>query len=75
MDEKSTWSPTWQTMDKVSWSPGIYVRPTSRGGPAQIPGDHGVLIFYFLFLIFNYFYIIFSQSVGQIIEADLGDLE
>ena len=21
MDEKSTWSPTWRTMDKVSWSP------------------------------------------------------
>jgi hypothetical protein len=29
MDEKSTWSPTWQTMNKVSWSAGIYVRPTS----------------------------------------------
>ena len=25
MDEKSTWSPSWRTMDKVSWSPGIYV--------------------------------------------------
>ncbi len=30
MDEKSTWSPTRRTMDKVSWSPGIYVRPTSK---------------------------------------------
>ena len=30
MDEKSTWSPTWWTMDKVSWSHGIYARPTSK---------------------------------------------
>ena len=30
MDEKSTWSPTWRTRDKVSWSPGIFVRPTSK---------------------------------------------
>ena len=30
MDEKSTWSLTWRTMDKVSWSSRIYVRPTSK---------------------------------------------
>ena len=29
MDEKSTWSLTWWTMDKVSWSLGICVKPTS----------------------------------------------
>ena len=30
MDEKSTWSPTWWTMDKVPWSPGIFVKPTFK---------------------------------------------
>ena len=29
MDEKSSQSPTWRTMDKVSWSPKIFVMPTS----------------------------------------------
>ena len=28
--KKSTWSPTWRTMDKVSWSPRIFIRPTSK---------------------------------------------
>ena len=30
MDENSTWSPTWRTMDKVSWPPRIYIRPTFK---------------------------------------------
>ena len=32
MDEKSRWSPTWRTMDKVLWSPGIFVRPDADFG-------------------------------------------
>ena len=30
VDEKSTWNPTWQTMDKGAWSTGIFVKPTSK---------------------------------------------
>jgi hypothetical protein len=30
MDEKSTWIPTWYTMDNVSWSTKWYVGPTSK---------------------------------------------
>ena len=26
----SPWSPSWRTMDKVSWFAGIYIMPTSK---------------------------------------------
>jgi len=50
MNEKFTWSPTWRTTDKVSWSPKN-LRPTHLHeiGLTQIPGDH------------DYFFDIFSS--------------
>ena len=40
-DEKSTRNPTWQTMDKVSWSPKIFVKPTSKKSAShKFQGDH-----------------------------------
>ena len=30
IDEKATWILTWQTMDNVSWSGRLCVRPTSK---------------------------------------------
>ena len=30
VDEKSTWSPTWQVVDKGAWFTGICVRPTFK---------------------------------------------
>ena len=30
MDEKFTWSPTWQVVDKGAWFVGICVTPTSE---------------------------------------------
>ena len=40
MDERTTWSPTWRTMDKVSWSPGIFFRP-------PLLGDHDYYYYFF----------------------------
>ena len=52
MDEKSTWSPTWQTMDKVSWSPGIFVRPTSKRWAWSKFRE--TMIFWFFFSMTNF---------------------
>ena len=40
MDEKSTWGPTWRTMDKVSWSPITLLGPPPRGGLDANYGNH-----------------------------------
>ena len=48
MAEKSTRSPTWRTMDKVSWSSEIYVRPTSKRW-AWRKFRETMILFYFIF--------------------------
>ena len=41
MDKKSTWSPTWRIMVKISWSPKIlHQAHLQEVGLTQIPGDH-----------------------------------
>ena len=41
MNEKSRWSPTWRTMDKGSWSPGIFSHAYLQEVIlTQILGDH-----------------------------------
>ena len=52
MDEKFTWSLTWWTMDKVSWSSEFFCQAYLQ---AQILGDHE---------IFNVF--LARQILGQI---------
>ena len=42
MDIKSTWIPTWHEMDHVSWSLGLFWKPTLGGRPNSW-GDHGTL--------------------------------
>ena len=48
MDEKSTWSPTRRTMDKVLWSPKNFARPTDlqEVGLTQILGDRDFILFF-----------------------------
>jgi hypothetical protein len=44
MNEKFTWSPTWQVVDKGAWSAGICVRATSkRWDLTKVPGNHDFL--------------------------------
>jgi hypothetical protein len=43
IDVKSTWIPTWYQMDNVSWSLGLFSKPSLGGRPNTKPVDHGTL--------------------------------
>ena len=43
MDVKSTEIPTWHGMDRVSWSLGLFSKPSLGGRPNTKLGDHGTL--------------------------------